>query len=127
MPTDFREVVVVGAGVAGMRAAQTLRQAGYDGALTIVGDERQPRITARRFRRSCSADTSDGPVSTWHPNSTSRPAFCAVRKHSGSTRRRAPSMSTTAARHCRCTTTVSSSRPAPPRAPGRAVRCPTVC
>ncbi|OBB92212.1 NAD(P)/FAD-dependent oxidoreductase [Mycobacterium sp. 852002-30065_SCH5024008] len=34
-------VVVVGAGVAGTRAAETLRQEGYDGALTIVGAERQ--------------------------------------------------------------------------------------
>lgn len=43
MPTDrqLRQVVVVGAGVAGVRAAETLRQDGYDGALTIVGAERQ--------------------------------------------------------------------------------------
>lgn len=43
MPTDrqLREVVVVGAGVAGTRAAESLRQKGYDGALTIVGAERQ--------------------------------------------------------------------------------------
>lgn len=34
------QVVVVGAGVAGIRAAETLRQEGYDGALTIVGAER---------------------------------------------------------------------------------------
>ncbi|MBV9513193.1 MAG: FAD-dependent oxidoreductase, partial [Mycobacteriaceae bacterium] len=42
MPTDhhLREVVVVGTGVAGTRAAETLRQEGYDGALTIVGAER---------------------------------------------------------------------------------------
>jgi NADPH-dependent 2,4-dienoyl-CoA reductase/sulfur reductase-like enzyme len=42
MPTDrqLQQVVVVGAGVAGMRAAETLRQNGYDGALTIVGAER---------------------------------------------------------------------------------------
>ncbi|MFG1934653.1 NAD(P)/FAD-dependent oxidoreductase [Mycobacterium sp. NPDC048908] len=39
MPTDLRDVVVVGAGIAGMRAAETLRKEGYDGALTIVGDE----------------------------------------------------------------------------------------
>jgi NADPH-dependent 2,4-dienoyl-CoA reductase/sulfur reductase-like enzyme len=42
MPTDrqLRQVVVVGAGVAGTRAAETLRQDGYDGSLTIVGAER---------------------------------------------------------------------------------------
>src|ERR1700742_385522 len=42
MPTrQLSNVVVVGAGVAGTRAAETLRQEGYDGALTIVGAERQ--------------------------------------------------------------------------------------
>lgn len=37
---QLKEVVVVGAGVAGVRAAETLRRDGYDGALTIVGAER---------------------------------------------------------------------------------------
>lgn len=36
----LNQVLVVGAGVAGTRAAETLRQEGYDGALTIVGAER---------------------------------------------------------------------------------------
>jgi NADPH-dependent 2,4-dienoyl-CoA reductase/sulfur reductase-like enzyme len=42
MPTDRQlgQAVVVGAGVAGTRAAETLRQDGYDGDLTIVGAER---------------------------------------------------------------------------------------
>jgi NADPH-dependent 2,4-dienoyl-CoA reductase/sulfur reductase-like enzyme len=42
MPSDtqLRHVVVVGAGVAGTSAAESLREHGYDGALTIVGDER---------------------------------------------------------------------------------------
>jgi NADPH-dependent 2,4-dienoyl-CoA reductase/sulfur reductase-like enzyme len=41
MPSrQLRQVVVVGAGVAGTRAAEALRQDGYDGALTIVGAER---------------------------------------------------------------------------------------
>jgi NADPH-dependent 2,4-dienoyl-CoA reductase/sulfur reductase-like enzyme len=38
---QLKDVVVVGAGVAGTRAAETLRQEGYEGALTIVGSERQ--------------------------------------------------------------------------------------
>lgn len=44
MPTrqlgNLKEIVIVGAGVAGTRAAEALRQEGYDGALTIVGAER---------------------------------------------------------------------------------------
>jgi NADPH-dependent 2,4-dienoyl-CoA reductase/sulfur reductase-like enzyme len=37
---QLRQVVVVGGGVAGTRAAETLRREGYDGDLTIVGAER---------------------------------------------------------------------------------------
>src|SRR4051795_13345781 len=42
MPSDdqLRQVVVVGGGVAGTMAAQTLRTQGYDGELTIVSAER---------------------------------------------------------------------------------------
>ncbi len=42
MPTSrqLEQIVVVGAGVAGTRAAETLRQEGYDGDLTVVGAER---------------------------------------------------------------------------------------
>lgn len=38
---ELRQVLVVGAGVAGTRAAEALRNEGYDGALTIVGAERE--------------------------------------------------------------------------------------
>ncbi len=38
--TELKQILIVGAGVAGTRAAETLRKAGYDGALTIVGAER---------------------------------------------------------------------------------------
>lgn len=37
---ELKQVVIVGAGVAGTSAAETLRETGYDGELTIVGDER---------------------------------------------------------------------------------------
>ena len=37
-----RRVVIIGAGQAGGQAAYSLRQAGYDGAITLVGDEPAP-------------------------------------------------------------------------------------
>ncbi|MFJ4516583.1 NAD(P)/FAD-dependent oxidoreductase [Streptomyces sp. NPDC088816] len=37
-----RRVVVVGNGIAGLTAADTLREAGFDGELTVVGDETHP-------------------------------------------------------------------------------------
>jgi NADPH-dependent 2,4-dienoyl-CoA reductase/sulfur reductase-like enzyme len=36
----MRDVVVVGASLAGLRAAESLRTAGFDGSITVVGDER---------------------------------------------------------------------------------------
>jgi 3-phenylpropionate/trans-cinnamate dioxygenase ferredoxin reductase component len=37
--STLRHVVVVGASLAGVRGAEELRRAGYDGALTLIGDE----------------------------------------------------------------------------------------
>ena len=37
--TSIDQVVIVGAGLAGARAAEALRKDGYDGAVTILGDE----------------------------------------------------------------------------------------
>jgi NADPH-dependent 2,4-dienoyl-CoA reductase/sulfur reductase-like enzyme len=37
-----RSIVVVGASLAGLRAAEELRRLGYDGTLTVVGDEPRP-------------------------------------------------------------------------------------
>jgi NADPH-dependent 2,4-dienoyl-CoA reductase/sulfur reductase-like enzyme len=40
--SGLRRIVVVGNGIAGVTAADTLREAGYDGELTLVGDEVHP-------------------------------------------------------------------------------------
>ena len=40
--TALRRIVIVGNGIAGVTAADTLRAAGYDGDLTLVGDEPHP-------------------------------------------------------------------------------------
>ena len=38
-------VVVIGASLAGLRAAQAVRAAGHEGSLVVVGDERRPPYT----------------------------------------------------------------------------------
>src|SRR5580692_8355714 len=37
-----QRIVIVGASLAGLRAAETLRREGFDGDLTIIGDEAEP-------------------------------------------------------------------------------------
>ncbi|MFG1608013.1 NAD(P)/FAD-dependent oxidoreductase [Actinoplanes sp. NPDC049265] len=67
-------VVVIGAGLAGLRAAESLRQNGYQGSLTIVGDEEhgpynRPPLSKDLLRgavseESCRFDTA-GLDATW--------------------------------------------------------------
>ena len=40
MTTQKRTFVIVGAGLAGAKAAETLRDEGYDERIIVVGDER---------------------------------------------------------------------------------------
>src|SRR6478672_11112524 len=42
MTTPLRQIVVVGNGIAGLTAADSLRAHGFDGELTIVGAESRP-------------------------------------------------------------------------------------
>jgi 3-phenylpropionate/trans-cinnamate dioxygenase ferredoxin reductase subunit len=44
VPDDLRagRIVIVGASLAGLRAAETLREEGFAGSLTVVGDEPHP-------------------------------------------------------------------------------------
>ena len=54
----MKSVAVIGASLAGLSAARALRAQGFDGALTIVGDEARGPTTARRCRRSSWPETS---------------------------------------------------------------------
>ncbi len=52
-------VVVVGNGIAGLTAADTLREAGFDGELNIVGDEPHPAYSRPALSKALLRDGDD--------------------------------------------------------------------
>ena len=47
-------VVIVGAGLAGLRTAEALRDRGFDGDITLIGEEtEEPYIGSRSPRSTC--------------------------------------------------------------------------
>ncbi|MFE4960171.1 NAD(P)/FAD-dependent oxidoreductase [Streptomyces sp. NPDC056653] len=52
-------VVVVGNGIAGLTAADTLRETGFDGELTIVGDEPHPAYSRPALSKALLLDSDD--------------------------------------------------------------------
>ncbi|WP_245857991.1 NAD(P)/FAD-dependent oxidoreductase [Mumia flava] len=54
-----RRVVVVGHGIAGLTAADTLRAEGFDGELTIVGDEPRPAYSRPALSKALLRDIDD--------------------------------------------------------------------
>ncbi|MGW4231678.1 NAD(P)/FAD-dependent oxidoreductase [Streptomyces sp. NPDC004980] len=52
-------VVVVGNGIAGLTAADTLREAGFDGELTVVGDEPHPAYSRPALSKAILLDGAD--------------------------------------------------------------------
>lgn len=61
--TDLRHVVVVGASLAGLHAARALRRHGFDGTLTLVGDEPHPPYDRPPLSKQVLAGT-------WEPERT---------------------------------------------------------
>lgn len=57
--TTMRRVVVVGNGIAGVTAADTLRDAGYDGEITLVGDEPHPAYSRPALSKALLRDSED--------------------------------------------------------------------
>ncbi|WP_151769691.1 NAD(P)/FAD-dependent oxidoreductase [Streptomyces abyssomicinicus] len=54
-----RRVVVVGNGIAGVTAADALREAGFDGELTVVGDEPYPAYSRPALSKALLTDGDD--------------------------------------------------------------------
>jgi hypothetical protein len=65
--TSFKttgRIVIVGGSLAGLRAAEALRDEGFNGKLTIIGDEKQEpydRASPWSPRPSCSAGGKSSP------------------------------------------------------------------
>ena len=55
----IRRIVVVGNGIAGLTAADSLRDAGFDGELTIVGDERHRAYSRPALSKALLSDGAD--------------------------------------------------------------------
>ncbi|MEV0593137.1 NAD(P)/FAD-dependent oxidoreductase [Nonomuraea cavernae] len=55
----INRVVVVGNGIAGLTAADTLREAGFDGELTVVGDEPRPAYSRPALSKALLLDGDD--------------------------------------------------------------------
>lgn len=55
-------IVVIGAGLAGLRAVERLRRLGYTGALTLIGDEPMPSYDRPPLSKSALADPDAAPV-----------------------------------------------------------------
>lgn len=55
-------IVVVGAGLAGLRTAERLRRLGYGGALTVVGDEDRPSYDRPPLSKSALTDLTAPPT-----------------------------------------------------------------
>ena len=57
--STLQRVVVVGNGIAGLTAADTLRAEGYDGELTLVGDEPRPAYSRPALSKALLRDAAD--------------------------------------------------------------------
>ncbi len=58
MSSRLRTVVIVGGGIAGLTAAETLRREGFDGEITIVGDESHAPYSRPALSKSALLETS---------------------------------------------------------------------
>ncbi|MFB6551891.1 NAD(P)/FAD-dependent oxidoreductase [Streptomyces sp. NPDC056405] len=75
----LKRVVVVGNGIAGLTAAHTLRDAGFDGELTVVGDEVHPAYSRPALSKALLLDGDDLSSHTLPPASHGASELLGVR------------------------------------------------
>ncbi|MPY30903.1 NAD(P)/FAD-dependent oxidoreductase [Streptomyces adustus] len=75
----LKRVVVVGNGIAGLTAAHTLREAGFDGELTVVGDEPHPAYSRPALSKALLLDGDDLTSHTLPPASHGASELLGVR------------------------------------------------
>ncbi|MFB7333248.1 NAD(P)/FAD-dependent oxidoreductase [Streptomyces adustus] len=75
----LKRVVVVGNGIAGLTAAHTLREAGFDGELTVVGDEPHPAYSRPALSKALLLDSDDLTSHTLPPASHGASELLGVR------------------------------------------------
>ncbi len=56
---NLRRIAIVGGGIAGLTAAESLRMAGFDGELTMVGDEPHPAYSRPALSKALLRDRDD--------------------------------------------------------------------
>ncbi|MFD7875829.1 NAD(P)/FAD-dependent oxidoreductase [Streptomyces sp. NPDC059766] len=75
----LKRVVVVGNGIAGLTAAHTLREAGFDGELTVAGDEPHPAYSRPALSKALLLDGDDLTSHTLPPASHGASELLGVR------------------------------------------------
>ena len=111
-------MVIVGAGECGARAALALREAGYDGPVTLIGDEpHAPYERPPLSKDAITAETPGAEARSAAPSGSPRPASTSARRRTATAIDRAARTRRAAPTARRSPTTGCCSRPARGRAP----------
>jgi 3-phenylpropionate/trans-cinnamate dioxygenase ferredoxin reductase subunit len=81
--TFTRTFVIVGAGLAGAKAAEALRVQGFDGRIVLIGDEPHRPYERPPLSKDCLAGKSERGLLDWadHWRAHGRPGYTGLRPH----------------------------------------------